>query len=138
MKNIVISLVCLVVLLFCSSSNKDDTVVGTYHSPESSTLNKLRYGMFALGLKLELKKDSTYFYSTCAQTSNGKWSVRKNNLILKCKEIRFINDSINQIERFSKGKICGGDLVFEIQDKKLIRLEKLQNGKEGKFILLKN
>ncbi|ODS88707.1 MAG: hypothetical protein ABS44_07840 [Chryseobacterium sp. SCN 40-13] len=96
----------------------------------------LRYGAYALNLNLELHENGEYVYSTCAQIAKGTWTVRNNELILKCREKRMAIDSLNHVEKYAKGKICGGDEVFEIKGNKLYREEKLKN-KKLKIILFK-
>lgn len=117
---------------------KNNSLVGTYSSPESNTINKLQYGSRALGLELELKSDSTFVYTTCAQITNGSWNYQDKKLILNCEEKKMKIDSLNQLEKYAKGKICGEPEVFQVKNNKLSNTEKFKNGKTVKSILVKN
>lgn len=130
-----LSLSLLFMLLFCQTKSQD-SVIGEYSSPERSTLNSLRHGAYALDLNLQLQENGEYVYSTCAQIAKGTWTVRNNELILKCREKRMAIDSLNHVEKYAKGKICGEDEVFEIKGNKLYREEMLKN-KKFKIILFK-
>ncbi|RST29119.1 hypothetical protein [Chryseobacterium lacus] len=130
-----LSLSLLFMLLFCQTKSQD-SVIGEYSSPERSTLNSLRHGAYALDLTLQLQENGEYVYSTCAQIAKGTWTIRNNELILKCREKRMAIDSLNYVEKYAKGKICAEDEVFEIKDKKLYQEEMLKN-KKFKIILFK-
>ncbi len=130
-----LSLSLLLMLLFCQTKSQD-SVIGEYSSPERSTLNSLRYGAHALDLNLQLQENGEYVYSTCAQIAKGTWTVKNDELILKCREKRMAIDSLNHVEKYAKGKICGEDEVFEIKGNKLYREEILKN-KKFKIILFK-
>ena len=126
---------CLFSILFCSSTDKND-ITGIYFSPKNTKLNQLKYGFFVTELKLNLKADSTYIMSSCSQNSNGRWKYKKNKIILICEEIKMANDSLNNLEQFAKGKICGNNEVYDLDNQKLFRIEKIK-GKSIKFIYLK-
>lgn len=130
-----LSLSLLFMLLFCQTKSQDP-VIGEYSSPGNSKLNMLRYGAYALNLNLQLHENGEYVYSTCAQIAKGTWTVRNNELILKCREKRMAIDSLNYVEKYAKGKICGEDEVFEIKGNKLYQEEMLKN-KKFKIILFK-
>lgn len=130
-----LSLSFLLILLSCQTKSQD-SVIGEYSSPERSTLNSLRHGAYSLDLNLQLQENGEYVYSTCAQIAKGTWTIRNNELILKCREKRIAIDSLNYVEKYAKGKICGEDEVFEIKDKKLYQEEMLKN-KKFKIILFK-
>lgn len=123
-------------MLFCSSKNQD-TVCGIYKSPNNSKANQLIFGSFITELKLDLKNDSTYTMSTCAQNSKGIWKLKDDKIILICKEKRMTIDSLNNLPKFAKGKICGADEIFNIKNKKLFRKDKIGT-KNVNFILLKD
>ncbi len=130
-----LSLSLLFMLLSCQTKSQD-SVIGEYSSPGYSKLNMLRYGAYALNLNLQLQENGEYVYSTCAQIAKGTWTVRNNELILKCREKRMAIDSLNYVEKYAKGKICGEDEVFEIKGNKLYQEEMLKN-KKFKIILFK-
>ncbi|GEM_PF-3085067 len=130
-----LSLSLLFILLFCQTKSQD-SVIGEYSSPGNSKLNMLRYGAYALNLNLQLQENGEYVYSTCAQIAKGTWTVKNNELILKCREKRMAIDSLNYVEKYAKGKICGEDEVFEIKGNKLYQ-EEMINKKKYKFILFK-
>ena len=71
--------------LFCSSNHPDD-ISGIYKSPKNSKSNQLIFGIFVTELELNLKNDSTYIMSTCAQNSKGIWKLKEDKIILICKE----------------------------------------------------
>lgn len=129
------SLSFLFMLLSCQTKSQD-SVIGEYSSPQRSALNSLQHGAYALDLNLQLHENGEYVYSTCAQIAKGTWTVRNNELILKCREKRMAIDSLNHVEKYAKGKICGGDEVLEIKGNKLYR-EEMMNKKKYKFILFK-
>ncbi|MFL9835688.1 hypothetical protein [Chryseobacterium terrae] len=123
-------------ILFCSSKHQTN-FSGIYRSPKNSKLNQFVYGTFVTELELNLKNDSTYTMSTCAQTSKGIWKLKNNKITLFCKEKRMAIDSLNQLQKFAKGKICGSDEVYNIGNEKLSREEKIES-KNINFILLKD
>lgn len=120
----------------CSKNYKDnENLYGFYKSPENNYINKLKYGVFAVDLQLELKKDSSYTYSTCSQISKGKWKFHQNQLTLVCESRKFVVDSLNNIEKYNKGKICPENEIFQVKSNSLIREYKTKN-KSFKIVLL--
>ena len=47
-------------------------------------------------------------------------------------------DSLNQLEKYAKGKICEEPEVFHVKNDKLSKTEKYKNRKTIKSILVKN
>lgn len=137
MKFIAFSFILSSFLIFCNSKKQKD-VSGIYESPQNNSINKLKYGHFVLDLKLILKKDSTYTFSTCSQVTKGKWSYKKNTIILECNQRKMIIDSLNDNPKYKKGKICGSDEIYSFSNEILKRSEKIKGKKEIHFIMLKN
>lgn len=123
-------------LMFCQKNQQEP--LGSYSSPENTKLNQLKHGAFALDLNLQLNTDQTYEFTTCAQKSKGTWARHHDQLVLYCNETKMLVDSLNSLPQYQKGKICGEDFIFKIQKNRLIRSESLKNGKQIKYVLLKD
>ena len=133
--------VTFLILLFlsvCFSVNNqhNENLVGSYQSPKNTFFNKVKYGDFAVNLKLELNKDNTYTYSTCSQITRGKWKFSQNKLSLICQSRKFLIDSLNNIEKYNKGRICTEDEIFLVEKNTLIQEITIKN-KSFKILLLK-
>lgn len=89
-------------LLFkCSSTEKvSRDFTGIYVAPQNNFFNRLRYGSFTLDMQLELRTDSTYFLSSCAQYFYGTWKVKERRLFLHLDSARFIIDSLNYLPEY--------------------------------------
>ncbi|MCX8531552.1 hypothetical protein [Chryseobacterium luquanense] len=123
-------------MLFCSSNNQNN-ISGIYRSPKNTKTNQFLFGTFVTELELNLKSDSTYTMTTCAQNIKGIWKLKESKVILICEEKKMIIDSLNNLQKFAKGKICGNDEIFNITDGKLSRKDKI-GMRDINFILLKN
>ncbi|MCU7617613.1 hypothetical protein NZ698_10430 [Chryseobacterium sp. PBS4-4] len=130
------SLFMIFILLLSCSPEKTEQIFGVYTSPEVSYLNKLKHGNFFIKLKLNLREDYTYEYSTCAQKESGKWKIVNDQLELYCEKKRFIIDSFNHLEKYKRGKICNPVQIFSYEKGKLQQNIKVQN-KDYKMLLLK-
>ena len=121
-----ISVTLLVVsgLFGCNSS-----LIGTYEAinPKFST------GRFTIGNKLILKSDSTFFYETCGDISNGTWKTDLSNdsVILYCRQFKYKNDSLNKI----KSTHCTSNEPFE--KFRILSNSKLMGGFDNVSILLR-
>lgn len=123
-------------MLFCSSNNQNN-ISGIYRSPKNTKTNQFLFGTFVTELELNLKSDSTYTMTTCAQNIKGTWKLKESKVILICKEKKMIIDSLNNLQKYAKGKICGNHEIFNISNGKLSRKDKI-GIRDINFILLKN
>lgn len=130
-------IILMFVMLNCIPSTKyGQSKVSEYSSPNNTYFNKIKYGEFVLDLNLKLKSDSTYILTSCSQITEGKWKQKNNFIFLECVNKKFIIDSINRDERYSKGKVCNPVEKFEIKNFGLYK-EDVLNKKLIKFVLLK-
>lgn len=72
--------------LIFSCSSESNSFIGNYETLKSTKterwVNYLINNCIALGVTLELKKDSTYYISTCSYSANGNWIVKNDSLFL--------------------------------------------------------
>lgn len=130
-----ILLLLFISILSCSANKKD--LFGVYTSPNYNQFNRLRYGNYISDLKLELRSNYTYEFTTCSQTEKGKWEFDNEEIKLFCEEKKFVIGSINYIEKYKKGKICDSVQVFTYEKGKFQQNIKVQ-GKDYKLLLIKN
>ncbi len=121
----------LFVLFSCNGL--DSNIEGEYANPENAKISLLRYGSIVTDAKLRLERDGTYVFSTCSQISEGLWKKVESKLILTCTNQKYITDSLNNIEKYAKGKICYSPMIFEISKKKL---HLITPGKDSNYTLI--
>ncbi len=128
----------LALLLHCTptTTKQTDLIVGEYSSPQNTYLNRLKYGTFVVDLNLKLRTDSTFEFKSCSQITKGIWCLKNDTIELKCLDKSFIIDSLNHIEKYSKGKPCGSDEKLVMNCRNLYREEKMGK-KNVKFIFIK-
>jgi hypothetical protein len=73
-------------ILIIGCSSKSNSFIGNYETLKSTKAerwaNYLTNNCITLGVTLELKKDSTYYISTCSYSANGNWKVKNDFLFL--------------------------------------------------------
>jgi hypothetical protein len=130
-------LLFLFLLGIASFFGKAQEFGGAYASPKNTYLNKLKYGVFVTDLQLNLKSDNTFVFSSCSQITTGKWSSKDGKIYLQCLEKKFIIDSLNNMEKYAKGRICEDSIKYHVKEGDLYREDQI-NEKTVKFILLKD
>ncbi|WP_439128574.1 hypothetical protein [Polaribacter sp.] len=128
-----ISLIIICTITSCNKKNKSFDIVGFYKSSKLNFIENLIYNTTKEinGLKLNLKKDSTFHYETCGLLIKGFWSISNDSLKLNVNNINFVNDSINKIRKpvskkdFLIYKIENNSLFGFINEKNGIRINKL-------------
>ncbi|WP_179350055.1 hypothetical protein [Winogradskyella pacifica] len=112
--------------LLCCGKNITD-ITGLYknddYSKSEQLLKSLKFDGLAVGSELDLKKDSSFVYSTCAIISNGRWTIKKDSLILIENEIRWRIDSLNKYSYEGKHPEIRKKLTFKINKDKLESIE---------------
>lgn len=136
MKKLFLCLLLIIICMFTSCNKKIENVsiVGFYKSSKLNFIEKLKYNTTKEinGLKLNLKKDSTFRYDTCGLLIKGFWSVSNDSLKLEVDSINFVNDSINNIRKpvsrkdFLIYKIESNSLFGFVNEKNGIRINKLE------------
>ena len=108
-------------ILFLSCAVNSKTVIGSYKSEVPPFLNNLfTTNCYLKNLSIELFKDSTFKYNSCAQVSEGNWWVVKDTLFMKCQSIKFIEEKFNNDPQYTKGLICYSEVeYFLIKNNKL-------------------
>lgn len=111
--------ICSIFLLSCIVNKK--TIIGSYKSEKPTLLNNLfSTNCYIKNLSIELFKDSTFKYYSCAQVSEGKWWVVKDTLFMKCQSIKYIEEKYNNDPQYAKGLICFSEVEhFLIKNNKL-------------------
>jgi hypothetical protein len=123
----------IISFIWLSCNSKSQELAGTYKSSKLKFTEKLNYGTNKdiNGLTLILKKDSSYHYDTCGLLIDGSWKVRNDSLIMSVSNIRFANDSINNIrtpeirDDFLKYQIENDILYGFINENNSLRINKL-------------
>ncbi|MFO0434991.1 MAG: hypothetical protein ACK5ZT_07060 [Sphingobacteriaceae bacterium] len=64
----------------CVSEKKED-ICGNYESKKVSRIKSL-FSSYAIGMKLEVRRDSTFKFETCGNLGKGAWGMRNDTLIL--------------------------------------------------------
>jgi len=101
-------LLLILLVVSCSGTKNSTDISGTYASDVPGAAEQfLSDKRYTTGDTLELHKDSTYMHTICAQISHGRWKVKGDSLYLFCNDIRFKIDSLNTMEQYKKGTICG-------------------------------
>lgn len=77
-----------------------------------------------MGTSIELKKDSSYIYTTCGNIEEGIWKMNGNKIVLKCQEKKMRIDSLNDLEKYIPMTICRENyLVFYVKNEVLYSKE---------------
>jgi len=101
-------LLLILLVVSCSGTKNSTDISGTYTSDMPGAAEQfLSDKSYTTGDILELHKDSTYIFTTCAQIYHGNWKVSKDSLYLYCNNVSFKIDSLNTMEQYKKGTICG-------------------------------
>lgn len=103
----------------CSQKTTSKSIIGKYESSNLNTFEYIKYypNKNIKGIRLNLKKDSTYFYKTCGLLINGQWSIEGKILSMAIDSIRYANDSINKIK---KPEIRKDFFIFKINTNTLV------------------
>jgi hypothetical protein len=122
------------IITSCNNISQKSNVVGVYQSSKLNFVEKIKYNTDKeiKGLKLILKKDSTFHYETCGLLINGGWNTKNDSLRLHVSAIKFVNDSINKIKEpetrkdFLVYKIEGNSFFGFVNDTNGFRINKLK------------
>lgn len=109
--------------LSCPAFGQD--IPGSYQSKSFGLLDQgllfLNHTTTAQGCSLELKKDLTYTYRTCANIETGTWERRGDSLLLFCRSNRYRVDSLNQSGLWGKFAGCSNKPSVFIIDQALLK-----------------
>ena len=116
-----------IILFLFSCEQKITDITGLYKNDDypkfEQLLKSLKFDGLAVGSELDLKKDSSFVYSTCAIISNGKWTIKKDSLVLIENKIRWRIDSLNKYGYEGKHPEIREKLAFKIGKDKLESIE---------------
>ena len=94
-------------ILFLSCAVNSKTVIGSYKSEVPSFLNNLfTTNCYLKNLSIELFKDSTFKYNSCAQVSEGNWWVVEDTLFMKCQSINLLKKNLIMTHSILKGSFA--------------------------------
>ncbi|ARV14297.1 hypothetical protein [Polaribacter sp. SA4-12] len=118
----------------CTDTSKKNSIVGVYQSSKLNFIEKIKYNTYKdiKGLKLILKKDSSFHYETCGLLIKGGWNTKNDSLRLNVSDIKFVNDSINKIKKpetrkdFLVYKMEGNSFFGFVNDTNGFRINKLK------------
>ena len=131
----------LLILLFLISCNQKSTIsLGKYSTRKSTNFEKLSYYFLkkcnALGVELDLKKDSTFTISTCSYEASGVWHINKDTLFLNHLKNKSYNDSIIEFEEINELKeLKKKSEYYLIKDDKLIQYNETVDSESCKTTL---
>jgi len=100
MQNIEHKILLITLLLFMGCNNSSNEVEGYYEIDTYNLKDKIVFGLlngysFAYGSTLQVNKDSTFEYTTCANIMNGKWHIDEDSIVLNVVNNRWKIDSLN-------------------------------------------
>lgn len=122
----------LLFLLFlsCSGPVKLSPAIGLYTN-EPSQLKKAMHPFkgFVVGNKLELKKDSSFYYEICSSFWTGRWKVDGDSLVLQSITGKNKDSSDVKISAYCYKIESNGDLCreFQMDDGKVIEIFELSD-----------
>ena len=91
-----------IVLIFLFSCSNQTQLIGTYKSDDLNYFEKTwkyfiqGYTSFAIGTELEIKNDSLFDLTTCANIITGKWFYLNDSLYLVYETNKWRNDSLQK------------------------------------------
>ena len=125
MKTKIIFIATILFLVSCEKKTID--IIGLYkndnYSKTEQLLKSIKFDGLAVGSELDLKKDSSFVYTTCAIVSNGKWTIKNDSLILNENKIRWRIDSLNKFGYEGQHPEIRKNLAFKIGKNELESIE---------------
>ncbi len=88
----------LLACLYMSCTKPHTPIIGTYVSPHYRNVDKLLFAIkgsvATVGGSLDIRKDSTFTYTTCGNILTGIWSVQSDSIILSVYTNHWKEDSL--------------------------------------------
>lgn len=97
-------LISTLILQSCITNNKTVSIGGNYVSMGPSFFQSLFYS-YAIGMKLDIRSDSTFLYETCGNIGNGVWNISGDTLELKLLNYKLKSESSELFKTIIKYRI---------------------------------